>query len=174
MLILGSSFLLLNYKLGIPIIVFGLLTMAIPFIFNEKINEKQLAYSNSISELTQKIKEYTTAYPTIKNYSIEQKIINRFIITNEKTENSKFEVDYSLGLANNVAILLAWFMQFIAIGLGIMLVLKGEILIGTVISAQAFAGDIAAPLQGLIININSIKSIKEIVNKMLYDSDVVL
>ena len=61
LLILGSSFLLLNYKIGVPIILFGLLTMIIPFIFNKKINEKQLAYSDSISELTQKIKEYTNA-----------------------------------------------------------------------------------------------------------------
>lgn len=165
-LILGGSFLALNWKLGLSIIGFGIITTIIPLFFSQKINLKQLEYSDSISSLTQSIKEYTIAYPTIKNYSIENSIIRRFNFTNKQTENKKFEVDYSLSIANNVGIILSWFMQFIAVGLGIILVIKGEIFIGTVISAQSFASDLAYPLQGLIVNINSIKSVKEIIKKI--------
>ncbi len=63
-------------------------------------------------------------------------------------------------------------MQFIGVGLGLMLVIKGEILIGTVVAAQSFSSDLASPLQDVIININSIKSVKEIVHKIeLLSSD---
>lgn len=106
------------------------------------------------------------AYPTIKNYSIENNIAERFDDINMETENSKFEADYALTLANNVGQLLSWFMQFIGVGFGLMLSIKGEIMIGTVIAAQAFAGDLALPLQNIIININSIRSVKEIVRKL--------
>ena len=164
-LILGSSFLALNVKLASAILIFGIISMCVPSVFSKKLNEKNLIYSTKISRFTQKMKEYMVAYPTIKNYSIEQAIEEKFDFINQETEDTKFIADYALTLANNVGQLLAWFMQFIGVGLGLMLVQKGEILVGTVIAAQSFANDLASPLQNIIVNINSIRSVKEIVHK---------
>ncbi len=164
--ILGTSFLALNLKLATSIIGFGVLTMFVPFAFSKNLNEKNLVYSNQISVFTQRMKEYMVAYPTIKNYSIEERISEKFNKVNQDTEEAKFEADYALTLANNVGQLLSWFMQFIGVGLGLMLVTKGEILLGTVVAAQSFASDLANPLQNIIININSIRSVKRIVSKI--------
>lgn len=164
--IMGTSFIAMNMKLACIIMAFGIVSMFVPVFFSKKLNEKNLCFSNKISLFTQKVKEYTVAYPTIKNYSIEDNIADRFNVINRDTENSKFEADYSLTLANNVGQLLSWFMQFIGVGIGLMLVVKGEILVGTVVAAQAFAGDLALPLQNIIININSIRSVKAIVKKI--------
>ena len=165
-IILGTSFLALNFKLAAAILAFGMVTMFVPAVFSKRLNEKNLIYSKFISEFTQRMKEYIVAYPTIKNYSIESAISQRFNNINYNVEESKFEADYALTLANNVGQLLSWFMQFVGVGLGLMLVVKGEILIGTVVAAQSFANDLASPLQDIIININSIKSVKEIVQKI--------
>lgn len=105
------------------------------------------------------------AYPTIKNYSIEKTINDKFEQINADTEEAKFESDYALNLANTVGQLLSWFMQFIGVGLGLVLVIKGEIRIGTVIAAQSFANDLGMPLQDLVMNINSIHSVKALVKK---------
>lgn len=105
------------------------------------------------------------AYPTIKNYSIEKTINDKFEQINADTEEAKFEPDYALNLANTVGQLLSWFMQFIGVGLGLVLVIKGEIRIGTVIAAQSFANDLGMPLQDLVMNINSIHSVKALVKK---------
>ena len=164
--ILGTSFVALNAKLAIAILIFGAITMFVPVVFSEKLNEKNLIYSNNISRFTQRMKEYLVAYPTIKNYSIETIISQKFNDINHDVEESKFDADYTLTLANNVGQLLSWFMQFIGVGLGIMLVIHGEILIGTVVAARSFASDLASPLQDIIININSIRSVKEIVRKI--------
>jgi ATP-binding cassette subfamily C protein len=166
--ILGTSFFALSWKLATAIISFGVVSMFVPFFFSKKMNEKNLEFSNSISKFTQSVKEYIVSYPTIKNYSIEKVISEKFDEVNQETEDAKFEADYSLLLANNVGQLLSWFMQFIGVGIGIMMVIDGEILIGTVIAAQSFAGDLALPLQNIIININSIRSVKQIVKK-IYD-----
>lgn len=165
-IILGTSFFALNFKLAIAILVFGMITMFVPIVFSKKLNKKNLVYSKLISRFTQRMKEYMVAFPTIKNYSIEAIISQKFNNINYEVEESKFEADYALTLANNVGQLLSWFMQFVGVGLGLMLVVKGEILIGTVIAAQSFANDLASPLQDIIININSIKSVKEIVCKI--------
>lgn len=164
--ILGTSFIAMSSKLAIAILAFGAVTMFVPVAFSKRLNEKSLIYSSNISRFTQKMKEYIVSYPTIKNYSIEATISEKFNHFNHDVEESKFEADYALTLANNVGQLLSWFMQFIGVGLGVMLVIKGEILIGTVAAAQSFASDLASPLQEIIININSIRSVKEIVNKI--------
>lgn len=164
--ILGSSFIALNAKLATAILLFGIIAMLVPVAFSKKLNEQNLKYSKVISTFTQKIKEYFSAYPTIKNYSIEKEIADRFNVINEYSEDAKFEAEAALTLANNVGALMSWFMQFIGVGLGLMLVVKGEILVGTVIAAQSFANDLGLPLQNIISSINSIRSTTEIVNKI--------
>ncbi len=164
--ILGASFLALNTKIAIAILLFGVATMFVPVIFSKRLNEKNLRYSNKISKFTQRIKEYVVAYPTIKNYAIEETVSKRFNNLNNDTEDAKFEADYSLSLADSVGSLLSWFMQILGVGLGLMLVIKGEVLIGTVMAAQSFASDLATPLQNIICNINSIRSVKQIVAKI--------
>ena len=165
-LILGSSFIILNPKLGASVIIFGICTMIVPVIFSKKLNSTSLAYSNKISRFTQKIKEYVIAYPTIKNYSIEHTIGEKFDDVSMDTEDSKFEAENQLVLANNVGSMLSWFMQFFAIGLGVLLVVHGEVLLGTVIAAKQFASDLADPLQNVIYDVNAIRSVKDVVKRL--------
>ena len=165
-LILGASFFALNVKLAAAIIAFGVIAMLVPLAFSKPLNEKSISYSDTVSSFTQRIKEYLVAYPTIKNYSIEETINSKFQQLNVETEDTKFESDYALNLANNVGQLLSWFMQFIGVGLGLYLVVKGEVTIGTVIAAQSFANDLALPLQNIIMNVNSIHSVKTLVKKL--------
>lgn len=166
MAILGTSFIALNAKLAVPIIGFGVGAMFVPVVFSRRLNEKSLRYSEAVSRFTQKIKECMTAYPTIKNYSIESIINAQFDKENNKTENAKFDADCTLTLADCVGQLLAWFMQLMGVGLGLAYVIKGDMLIGTVIAAQSFSNDLAGPLNGIIVNINSIRSVKGIVKKI--------
>lgn len=164
--ILGTSFVALNEKLAVPIISFGLVAMFVPAFFSRRLNDKSLQYSNAISRFTQKVKEYIVAYPTIKNYSIESTITNKFDQENNDTEDTKFDADCTLTLTDCVGQLLAWFMQLMGVGLGLAYVIKGEILIGTVIAAQSFASDLAGPLNNIVVNINSIRSVRNIVKKL--------
>ena len=92
--------------------------------------------------------------------------MERFDQVNNDTENAKFEADCTFTLANSVGQLMAWFMQFIGVGLGIIMVIQGEILIGTVIAAQSFASDLALPIQNIVICVNSIRSVKNVVKKL--------
>lgn len=164
--ILGSSFLLLNRKIATAILAFGIITMFIPVIFSKRLNEQNVRYSGMISRFTQRLKEYIVAYPTIKNYAIDKQIIERFDCANSDAEDARFEADYELNLANSVGQLLAWFMQVLCIGMGLIMISEGEIMIGTVIAAQGFTNDLGSPLQNLLININNIRSVRQLVRRM--------
>ena len=164
--ILGSSFLMLNRRIAAAILIFGIATMFLPLVFSKRLNQKNVLYSKSISRFTQRVKEYILAYPTIKNYAISRQIPSRFDMANSDAEDSRFEAEYELNLANCVGQLLAWFMQVLCVGLGLIMVAEGEIMIGTVIAAQGFANDLGSPLQNLLININNIRSVHDLVQRM--------
>ena len=166
LVILGVSFVALNIKLATAILAFGFITMFVPIAFANTLSSKNLKYSLKLSRFTQKLKEYFGAYSTIKNYSIEQSIASKFDEANIDSENAKFEADTSMSLANNVGSMLSWFMQFMGVGLGLIYVIRGEILVGTVIAARSFASDLASPLQDIVTSMNSIRSVKKIVKKI--------
>ncbi len=164
--ILGGSFLTLNATMALCIFLFALVTICVPVFFARFLSNKNLEYSRRISLFTQKLKEYFAAYPMIKNYSVEPQIEELFQKYNVYTEDAKFDVGYASALANNVSSLLSWFMQFIAVGVGIAMMSQGEITVPTIIAGQLFASSLASPLQDVLINLNSIRSVKGIVNKI--------
>lgn len=165
-IILGSTFFSMNRKLAVLMFLFGIIVVFVPPIFARKLNDTNLAYSKNLSKFTQKLKEYLQAYSTIKNYSIEKIILQKFNVINSKVEDSKFEYDCSLSLADSIGSLLTRFTTVMIIGAGLIMVSTGEILVGTVIAAQAFSDELATPLQGIIENINSIKSVKSIIGRI--------
>ena len=164
--ILGSAFLSLNKTLAVTILSFGILSMIIPSLFSRQLSDTNYIYAKKTSFFTQKLKEYLHGMQTIHNYAVEEEIRERFDSANRKTEDAKFEMDYLLSILNNVGSLLSWFMQFIAVGVGIMLVIRGEIALGTVIAAQNFASNLASPLQNIITNLNKIHSSKSILRRI--------
>lgn len=165
-IILGSTFFSMNPKLAVLMFLFGIIVVFVPPIFARRLNDTNLTYSKNLSKFTQKLKEYLQAYSTIKNYSIEKIILRKFNVINSKVEDSKFEYDCSLSLADSIGSLLTRFTTVMIIGAGLIMVSTGEILVGTVIAAQAFSDELATPLQGIIENINSIKSVKSIIGRI--------
>ena len=166
LLILGTAFFSMAPKLAIIVFIFSLIVMFVPLFFSKKLNDSNLAYSKKLSDFTQKIKEFFNGYSTIKNYSIESAVTDKFITRNNDVEDSKFIYDCQLSQADSAGSLITWFTRVIVIGVGLVLISKGQMLLGTIISAEAFAEEIAHPLQGIVENANSIHSVKSIVRKI--------
>ena len=166
LVILGTTFFSMTPKLAVFVFLFSVLVMFVPLVFSRKLNATNLTYSNNLSKFTQKIKEFLNGYSTIKNYSVEKVICNKFDEQNCVVEDSKFKYDCSLSQADSIGSLLTWFTRIIVIGVGLVLLSRGEMLLGTIVAAQAFAEEIAAPLQGIVENANSIRSVKSIASKI--------
>ncbi|MCR4610782.1 MAG: ABC transporter ATP-binding protein/permease [Lachnospiraceae bacterium] len=161
-----SAFFTMNRKLAFFVMAFAIGVMFVPSIFAKQLNRSSLNYSRKISNFTQGIKEFIQAFPTIKSYAVEDVILDKFDIRNKESEDSKFLYDSSLALADGIGSLLTWFARMVVIGAGLIMVSKGEILLGTVVAAQSFSVQLATPLQLIVQDINSIRSIKSIVGKI--------
>ena len=110
LVIMGATFIRMNLKIGLFIVGFGLVSMTVPIFFTKLLNRKNYKYSYEMSRFTQKLKEYLDAYPTIKNYAIEDEIEKEFRNINSQTKLSKFDYEATLALSNNIGSMLSWFM----------------------------------------------------------------
>lgn len=164
--ILSTSFFILQRTIALSMSTFAILALVIPAIFSKYTNEKNLQYSNRFAVFIQKVKEFIIGFPTIRNYSVEDKIISRFRKENTLVEEAKYEAEYALVFTNQIGSFFSWFLQFVSVGVGLSLVLSGETTIGTVVAAFSFAGLLGTPLQTVIYSINSIRSVKSILEKM--------
>ncbi len=103
------------------------------------INEEKIQFTND------KVEDYRDS--DIPYMSTKYTLSNSGVLI---AEDSKFESDYTLSIANNVGMLLSWFMQIVCVGIGLVLVSKGEVLIGTVIAAQSFTNNLGLQCKPLL------------------------
>ena len=165
-IVLSTSFFILQKTIAMSMFVFAIFALGIPALFSKYTNEKNLEYSNRFALFLQKVKEFVIGFPTFKNYSVEDKIISRFMVENNLVEEAKYEAEYALVFTNQIGSFFSWFIQFVSVGVGLSLVLSGKTTLGTVIASFSFAGALGSPLQTIISRINSIRSVKSVMEKM--------
>lgn len=159
------SFIKLNYIIATSILIVAVFALLVPFIFSKYTNKYNLAYVNKVGDFTQKLKAYFSSFLLIKNYGIEEQCRKRFYKENEIVENKKFESEFFSIFADTLGSFFAWFMRFSCMGACIILLISGEITIGTIIAAISFTSDLASPLQEFVAQYNGIRSVKAIVKK---------
>lgn len=90
-----------------------MLSAAVPFAFSKRLSAKNAEYTERIAVFTQKIKEYFSALPTIKNYGnrliseyrqlhVRLQMTNKLLVNNLKKTGSRSNA--YLGLLFVVAI----------------------------------------------------------------------
>ena len=164
--VLSTSFFILQKTIAMSMFVFAIFALVIPALFSKYTNNKNLEYSNKFAVFLQKVKEYVIGFPTFKNYSVEDKIISRFMDENTLVEEAKYEAEYALVFTNQIGSFFSWFIQFVSVGVGLSLVLSGKTTLGTVVASFSFASALGSPLQTIISRINSIRSVKSVMMKI--------
>ncbi len=163
---LSTSFFLLQKTIALSIVTFIILAIVIPALFSKYTNDKNLFYSNKYGAFLQKVKEFILGFPTFKNYSVENKIVSKFIDENKIVEDAKLEAEYALIFTNQLGSFFSWFIQFVSVGVGLSLVLSGKTTLGTVVAAFSFASSLGSPLQTIVFRLNSIRSVKSLLAKL--------
>lgn len=156
----------LNRKLALAIVVGEIASVVICFIVRLYSIKKNRIYIERLARFTQRIKDYFSSFQTIHNYLVENKIRRKFHILNHETEHAKDEADMALTFVNSLAKVCNSVLKFIVAGLGVVLMMKGEITIGLVYAAYQFCNQIISPMQNMIAGINSIESVKSIVDRV--------
>lgn len=161
----GIALLVINRFLALTAVATGLLAVIVVVIESRVTNRKNRAFVNQFAVFTQMLKEFFAAFPTIRNYSVEQQFQEQFNECNDETERSKFNAESELQFANAFSTGLVWLMDFTIVGLGIAEVIRGNLTVGMVYTAYLFVGNIGIPLQSVLNAANSMLSVKAVVEK---------
>lgn len=161
----GLALLFINRFLALTVVATGALAVAVVLIESRTTNRKNRAFVDRFAAFTQLLKEFFAAFPTIRNYSVETQFQKQFEQSNEETEHTKFVADSELQYANAFSTGLVWLMDFTVVGLGIAEVIRGNLTVGMVYTAYLFVGNIGVPLQSVLNAVNSMLSVKAVVEK---------
>ena len=161
----GLALLFINRFLALTVVATGALAVVVVLIESRTTNRKNRAFVDRFAAFTQLLKEFFAAFPTIRNYSVETQFQKQFEQSNEETEHTKFVADSELQYANAFSTGLVWLMDFTVVGLGIAEVIRGNLTVGMVYTAYLFVGNIGVPLQSVLNAVNSMLSVKAVVEK---------
>ena len=161
----GLALLFINRFLALTVVATGTLAVVVVLIESRATNRKNRAFVDRFAAFTQLLKEFFAAFPTIRNYSVETQFQKQFEQANEETEQTKFVADSELQYANAFSTGLVWLMDFTVVGLGIAEVIRGNLTVGMVYTAYLFVGNIGVPLQSVLNAVNSMLSVKAVVEK---------
>ncbi len=161
----GLALLFINRFLALTVVATGTLAVVVVLIESRATNRKNRAFVDRFAAFTQLLKEFFAAFPTIRNYSVETQFQKQFEQANEETEHTKFVADSELQYANAFSTGLVWLMDFTVVGLGIAEVIRGNLTVGMVYTAYLFVGNIGVPLQSVLNAVNSMLSVKAVVEK---------
>ena len=167
-LVAGAAALLtLNTRLAVVVVVGEVLSLGICFLVRFYPVKANRIYVDTLSRFTQNVKDYFSAFQTIRNFIAGSGILRSFSSINDATESSKSEADISLAFADTLTKTCNSILKFVVVGYGAILMMQGEITMGLVYAAYQFCNQIISPMHVLIAKINSISSVGSISGRVL-------
>ena len=164
--ILGFSFFRLNSLIAGLVVLYVSAAFGMPVFLAKYLDDKSDIYLEKIGILTKKLKSIVSSVQIIKNYGAEEEMKTHFSQINHETEEARFDSEAAIIQSTHTAGLIIWFVQFISLGLGLILLTKGKMLVGTVIACRMFARDIALPIRSMVENISRMKSVHSLRQRM--------
>ena len=153
--------------MAITIIIFSVVQLAVPFIFEKLIEKRQEELMNIRNEYTSSLQEFVNNFNLIKFFKREiifQKINQDKSIEYRNASNTKETLSktiYVLSFASSLAMYLACML------VGIWLVFKDRITIGQVIESSQLMAYVTGPLLNFTEIMTSFKSAKPVQNKIM-------
>ena len=153
--------------MAITIIIFSVVQLAVPFIFEKLIEKRQEELMNIRNEYTSSLQEFVNNFNLIKFFKREiifQKINQDKSIEYRNASNTKETLSktiYVLSFASSLAMYLGCML------VGIWLVFKDRITIGQVIESSQLMAYVTGPLLNFTDIMTSFKSAKPVQNKIM-------
>lgn len=166
-LILAVIFLFyISSVLAVVVIIASIIPMLVPKLFAEKIDQQTIEMSDNFEKYTNTIKENIIGVETIKTFGIVDKIVSNFDVQVENLEESDLNCGKTNYIAHGITISTSYFSFFIILIVGLILMAKEKLILGTVIAASNMSNLVRNPIVSISNNLNLINSVKSIETKI--------
>ena len=156
----------LNTQMAVIIIGGYSFSILLCFLVRGYSINKNKIFIDKLAAFTQRIKDYSSAFPMFCNYSVQDQIRKRFNHMNEDTENAKDDADMSIAFVNRLSNMCIPLIKFTMVGYGLTLVMTGKLTMGLIFTAYQFSDQLVGPVNTIINRINSIQAVQSIVKRI--------
>ncbi len=160
------SITILNPYLGIIAIVFSFLPILVPYISTKKLSIYKKIYSHSLSIFMEKSKDLFSGMSIIKSFNAQPQSYNIYKDKNIDVEQSRYTFHRFSLIVDILSIIASYSAYFLTLALGIYLIMKDKITIGTFIASFQLLNLVSSPILALTSQISSFKSVKLIKKKV--------
>lgn len=144
----------------------GLLSLTIPIFFSNKLTQSQSSYTTHNAHYTSKINDILSGFEVIKSFNIQKQVVSSHDDYNQRLENSKYSYNRLNFIVTWINMNVTQIMYIMAFVLGVYLVIKGQITIGSVVAMSQLIGSLVAPINDVSNALAEIKSVKPLTEKL--------
>lgn len=149
---------IINWKLSIGVLLICILPIFIMgFMGNHMKNTQQKAFLDE-NKYTSKVKDALSGFLVIKSFHIEKEIGNEFTAVNHDRSNSSYSMNSINALTISISSLAGYLVFLVAYGLGMIMVINGDVSIGGVTAIVQLVNFVVMPLNKLGLEMNKMKS----------------
>lgn len=145
---------------------FLILMFAVPSLLGRRMQKRQDAYSEKLSEFTAKTKDFLNGYEVIRSYSMLPYIIRKYSQSNEETAGKKFAADRLLAANECFSDLLSVLSVISIVFAASYLMLNEKITMGTLMALIQLSSTFVAPVVMLMQNVPKITGIKPVLERL--------
>lgn len=156
----------IDWKVAVLVIVFSLVSVTMPKLFNKSLNKNTMLYSSAFSKLLENIKGALDGFTVLKTFRVQKQAIVNVSEYNNIATKRDVEKETTFNRIGYLSMAFSIFTFLGVIILGSIMVLNGEMVIGTILALSQMIGGIIAPFEGLPKHIARVKSTNELYKKI--------
>ncbi|MGF9989484.1 ABC transporter ATP-binding protein [Bacillus mycoides] len=146
------------------VVCFGIMAI-VSSLLGKVLQKKQEVFSNAIGEYTSKIKDLFGGHDVIKSFNVTQKSFVEFENENKLVVEKKYQTDKTFALNQSISDLLGLFTMFSVVAIGSYMVLRGDVMVGTLIALVQLSNTFVNPIMVITMGIPQLQSVKPIVDR---------
>jgi ABC-type multidrug transport system fused ATPase/permease subunit len=143
-----------------------MLMFVIPGLFGSSLQKRQELYSNSLSNITNDIKDLLSGFEVVKSYGLKGFAISRFALSNDKTFKTKYAVDRIQSANEGVSAILGVLIQISSVLLSAYFIIIGRMSMGDLMGILAASGLVVQPLTMIFQSAPLVKSARPIIKRL--------
>lgn len=159
---ISSALIFLNMKLAL--ITFILLTMPlyVPKLAEKRLQRCKNSFLKNMESFLEKLNDYLQGFELIKNFSIEDKIRERFIYENSRAMKSGYVSANTQSFVRIISACMSYLSYFVVVAFSAYLVLTGEFNPGQFFIAVNMIDQLSYPIIAISGSIQGIISVKDL------------
>lgn len=168
-IVTGIVLLILNFPLGLTLIVSSLIAIFVSFRFGGKVVQNETETMEKASDFVAQTKDLLSGFTVIKSFKAENQIMSVFSQKNvelESTKQKRRASNDTVSIAGNISSILV---SIIFLSMGFLLAFNGKISVGKIIGFYELSGNMLSPIRSLGVLVANHRAADALVERIGHD-----